>query len=94
MKAHAAVAAHGDGTHAAVAAHGDGTHAAVAAHPNDLDDGNHHVPAEGHTTIGEECGSEVSQDMTDYDDCVEEIESHICEMKELVELYDEWAMMV
>ena len=32
--------------------------------------------------------------MTDYDDCVEEIESHICEMKELVELYDEWAMMV
>ena len=43
---------------------------------------------------GEECGSEVSQDMTDYDDCVEEIESHICEMKELVELYDEWAMMV
>ena len=43
---------------------------------------------------GEECGSEVSQDMTDYDDCVEEIESHICEMKELAILADEWAMTV
>ena len=94
MMPHAAVAAHGDGTHAAVAAHGDGTHAAVAAHPNDLADGNHHVPAEGHTTIGEEWGSAVSEESTDYDDCVEEIESHICEMKELAILADEWAMTV